>query len=64
MLNNFPVLAASGVKLMDMETYNGKSEIQWLGWYNHIVSASVPRADVAVGVGTWVDSYVPSFSFL
>jgi len=55
MLNDYQLLQDSVDRMLDMETYNGDSYSQWLGWYSNIVNTKVNRTTVGVGLGCWVD---------
>jgi hypothetical protein len=56
MMGDFSVLAPSVDRMMHMETYNGDSLAQWLGYYNGFISSMLNRDVAGVGLGCWVDS--------
>jgi hypothetical protein len=55
MIADFTVLAPSVDRLLNMETYNGDSLTEWLGYYHSIINNKINRHVAGVGLGCWVD---------
>lgn len=53
-LREFSALAPAVDRLQDMETYNGDSEAEWLGYYAPLAAVQ-PRSVAGVGLGCWDD---------
>lgn len=52
-LREFKTLAGAVDRLLDMETYNAKSYMEWLTYYTPLLG--IPRSQAGVGLGCWLD---------